>query len=48
MNIKTQIIIQVGLWLLGMILNYWLTGSVIVGGFLGATVGFILVLLLKN
>ena len=44
MNKKTQIAIQLAMWILGMIINYYLTGDVLIGGLIGVIVGLILVI----
>lgn len=48
MNKKTQIAIQLAMWILGMIINYYLTGHVLVGGLTGVIAGLILGILNKK
>ena len=40
---KTQIAVQLGVWVLGMVVDYSLTGNVLMGGLIGATVGLLFV-----
>lgn len=47
MNVTTQIAIQLGVWLIGMGIDYLLTGHALLGGILGATSGFFIVLFIK-
>ena len=45
MKRKTQIILQLSLWLIGMFIIYFIDGDVLMGGIAGATVGLLLVII---
>lgn len=47
MKLKTQIIIQVGIWILGMTVDFLLTGHVLIGGSIGATIGLLVIIIYK-